>query len=140
MKYNNNKNLFNYIIKHDYKIIKDNNNFDNIIIKYDNKEILCEYLLLFSRLDNVLIWSNENPYIDQKTNYIITIIKNNIESLYNFNYSNISDKNIIEIMNYVLKNNFQIKYNDKIINLLWILTDKVGNIIQYYIVTKLIYF
>jgi hypothetical protein len=139
--YKNNKTFFNYIISHKYEIEKDKNYNDIAYIKYDDKILKCKYLCLFTiKSDNSLMWSYENPYMDLKTQYITKLIKNNISSSNVFNYLNINKNDLLKIINFIIKNDFEIKYNDEIIYPLWILNNNFKEYNQYFLITEIIYF
>jgi hypothetical protein len=133
----NNNNLFKHLIKINYKINKDKNNNNILYIIYDNNEIKCYYILLFIRdNNNNILWSDMNPYIDQYTNNIVKLIRNNI----NINDIKINDKKLYNILTKI-KN---IKYN-KIkefnnITCEWILSNNYNNYIEYYMITNIIYY
>ncbi len=150
--YKNNKLFFNFLIKKNYKIIKEQNSNEIIKISFDNNEVKCKYILLFTQLktnqaNNLkdkfsgIMWSFENPYIDQKTKNICQTIKNNIEDNIRLSDGNDNINNTInKIINYIIKSKLTIRYNDEIIKPLWIITDNSKEYKQFYLITDIIYF
>ena len=142
--YNNIKTFFNYILDKKYLIIKDPNSTEIIKITYDNNEVKCKYILLFSIENNdkinKLTWSYDNPYIDQKTKIISLFVKNTIEQKKIYNWNNFTQKELLNIINIIIKENLKINYEDEIINPLWIITGNIKNITQYYMITDIIYY
>lgn len=144
--YENIKNFFNYIIEKKYQIIKDPNSNDIMKIIYDNNEIKCKYILLFTieRLNkDRIIWSYSNPYIDQKTKTISLFIKETLDN-YNskkiFDWNNLSDKNLYQIINLIIRYNLKINWNNEIINPIWIILGDNKHFVQYYMITDIVYF
>lgn len=139
MNYNNSKSLFNYILQYKYKIKKDVENNDIMYINYKIGEIKCKYLLLFN-LDNnnIIHWSCDNPFIDQKTRIISLLIKNFVLNKIKIK-NNIYTEKINKILYLVLKENSDINFEDEKINFLWIITGKIKEAKQFYIITEIIY-
>ena len=144
--YNNIKTFFKYILEKEYLIIKDPNSTEIIKITYDNNEVKCKYVLLFSIENNEqinkLIWSYDNPYIDQKTKIISLLVKNRIEQKKKYNWDNFNQKELLNIINIIIKENLQInlEVEGEIINPSWIITGNIKNIIQYYMIIDIIYY
>ena len=140
MNWNQNKILFNYILTHKYTIKKDSESNNILYINYNNTELKCKYLLLFSiNNSNDILWSCDNPYIDQKTQTISLIIKNLLieqNNLKNISYNN----EIINGLKFILKNNTKINFNNELINLLWCLIGNIKEYKQIFIITEIIYF
>ncbi len=150
--YNNNKNFFNYIIENKYEIIKDSHSNDTLKIIYgNNSESKCKYILLFTieYLQNKslnVLWSCSNPYIDQKTRIISLFIKNAIEEQMNksnkssLNWDNFTEKDLLYVINIIIKENLKINYNGSIIEPIWVLQSNVKHFTQYYMITDIIYY
>ncbi len=148
--YDNNKTLFNYILSNKYEIIKDPNSNEIMKIISNNNEIKCKYNLLFTieysykddKKNNKLIWSYSNPYIDQKTKLISIFIKNALDDQYKnyWNWDNFSEKNVIELINIIIKQNLKIYYDGEFIDPIWIIKGDYSNYSQYYMITDIIYF
>ncbi len=134
------KNLFKYVMKFKYKIIKDTNLYDVLTIKYDNKEIKCKYLILFTIFDDKILWASDNIYNDNNNKSLVFWIKNLItEKNTNINLEKITTddlkllvKNIINLDNDLLKN-----YNT---NALCVITENIKEYKQFYLITELLYF
>jgi len=140
MNYKNCKNLFNYILEQNYIINKDSKNNDILYINYGNKDMKCKYLLLFSvDNNNNIIWSCDNPYVDQKTKYIISLIKKDILEKYKIKKI-LFDKDIEEKLKFLLKNNIKLIYDEEIINFMWIIKEKLKNYKNFYIINEIIFF
>ena len=138
MNYKENKIIFNYILEHKYSIIKDNESNNILYIKYGNKEIKCKYLLLFTQQNNSsIIWSCDNPYIDQKTKNIIMIIKNLIMKKFTFN-NVINTNEYYQILKYILNELKFIVFQEEKINFLWILKGIIKNYNHFYIINEII--
>ena len=146
--YNNIKSFFNYIINQKYEIIKDPNSNEIMKIIYDNNEIKCKYILLFSietsnknkEKNNNIIWSNYNQYIDQKTREISLFVKNSLELKKKYNWDNITKKELLTIINTIIKDNLIINYENENIYPMWIITGNITNFIQYYMITDIVYY
>ncbi len=140
--YGNIKLFFEYLIKNDYKIYKDENTNDILKIYYDNNEIKCKYILLFTqeKSNNKLIWSFDNPYIDQKTQWISQYIKYKLDTNKQINTINPDKKELLEIINSIIKGKLYVVYDDEVIKPLWIITDNTNEFKHYYMITDIIYF
>lgn len=134
------KNLFKYVMKFKYKIIKDINSYDILTIKYDNKEIKCKYLILFTIHDDTVLWASDNIYNDKNNRKIVSWIKNSItenNDKINLEVITTNDlkllvKNIINLNNELL-----INYNT---NALCVITENIKEYKQFYLITELLYF
>ena len=152
-----NNDLFKYLKNIKYKIKKDNNKNNIIYIDYDDKQIKCNYLLLFIEIksnsgSNNILWSCDNPFVDNYTHKITKLIKENLESLQNFvsldstgirsiDASRIPASNkIYEIIKYI--QNEKYKKNSELIgiNCEWILNNNYKEYVEYYMITRIIYF
>jgi len=120
--YNRNKLLFNTLLNNNYKIKKITNNLLNIIV--DNTKIQCKYILLFTIINKNILWADENPFNDKLTKDKIKLIKSKLDE------HKIKNNEIYKIINFLLK------YD----NNQWILTNKKNNILEYYIITEIIYY
>jgi hypothetical protein len=153
--YDNNKTLFNYILSNKYEIIKDPNSNEIMKIIYNNSEIKCKYNLLFTignsnknnkndKKNNILSWSYSNPYIDQKTKLISLFIKNALDEQdknnWNWDWDNFTEKNLIEIINIIIKENLKIYYDGEFIEPIWIIKGDYSKYSQYYMITDIVYF
>ena len=142
--YNDAKKIFNYIIKKNYKIKRDESNIEILYIENNDKIMKCKYILIFTIDNKKLIWSYENIYFDQKTKIISKLIEQNIKL--NIDYSNLNPNELLKIINNILKNENKIFFNNNLITPIWILsqnlliTEKNINLIQFYLITEIIYF
>lgn len=146
MNWTQTKILFYYISGKNYTIKKETYKNDILYINWNNFSIKCKYFLVFYiDTNNNIIWSCDNPYIDQKTIFLSNYIRNIFKS-------DIIDKTFnsetINFMKKLIKNNTSIIYNntnendisDEKINLLWFITGNYKNHKQFYIITDIIYF
>lgn len=134
------KNLFKYVMKFKYKIIKDTNSYDILTIKYDNKEIKCKYLILFTIHDEKILWASENIYNDKNNKNIVSWIKNLVlEKNDNINLDKITTDDLkILVKNIInLNNELLINYNT---NALCVVTENFKEYKQFYLITELLYF
>jgi hypothetical protein len=134
MNWKQNKTIFNNIISKKYTIIKDNNTNDILYIKWDRFEMKCKYFLAFT-VDkyNNIIWSCDNPFIDQKTKYFSLNIKN-----YFYN-ENIFTSQILNNLKKLMHNGMSFFYENDKINLMWCLVGDYKKYKQFYIITEIIY-
>lgn len=138
--YYNIKKLFKYIMKFDYKIIKDSDHYDMITIKYDNKELKCKYMILFTIKDEKILWSDENIYNDKKTRDLVGWLRNRIlESDKNFNFDIVNDSSLKLIVGEIIKLDDEIKKIHNL-NTFCILTENFKKYKLFYLITELIYF
>jgi len=142
--YKNIKIFFEYLITNNYKIQKDDNTNDILKIYYNNNEIKCKYILLFTEFknnnNNTLLWSFENPYIDQKTQWISKYLKYKLDLNKKINTNNPDKKEISLIVSYIIRDQINIVFDDEVIKPLWIITDNSDNYKYYYMITDIIYF
>jgi hypothetical protein len=142
MNYDNIKSLFNYILKHKYQIKKDNQYNDIMYIDYETGVIKCKYLLLFTLdKENKIFWSCNNPFIDQKTRKISLLIKNYLLKQTNIPNNVFTDK-INKFLYILLKKKDElnnINFENEKIDLLWMITGKIKEGKQIYIITEIIY-
>ncbi len=134
MDWKQNKIIFNHIINKEYLINKDINTNDILYISWDQFEMKCKYFLAFSvdKLNNI-IWSCDNPFIDQKTKYFSQNIKNN------FNEKNIFSLEIFNELKKLIQNGMSIIYEKDKVNLIWCLIGDYKKYKQIYIITEIIY-
>ncbi len=129
-----NKILFNYIINQNYIIKKDIETSNILFIKWKYFEMKCKYFLAFT-IDNceIITWSCDNPYIDQKTQYLSKIIKTKLNNQHKFNVDLLNNiKNIIQT-------NFVITYDDQKYKFIWCLIGNSKNLKHFYVITEIIY-
>jgi hypothetical protein len=144
--YKNIKIFFEYLITNNYKIQKDDNTNDILKIYYNNNEIKCKYILLFTEFKNTnnntntLLWSFENPYIDQKTQWISKYLKYKLDLNKKINTNNPDKKEISLIVSYIIRDQINIVFDDEVIKPLWIITDNSDSYKHYYMITDIIYF
>lgn len=134
MDWKQNKTIFNYIIEKEYFINKDTNTNDIIYISWDQFEMKCKYFLAFSvdKFDNI-IWSCDNPFIDQKTKYFSKNIKNN------FNEKKVFSSEILNDLKKIIQNGMSITYEEDKVYLMWCLIGNYKKYKQIYIITEIIY-
>ena len=121
--YNDAKKIFNYIIKKNYKIKRDESNIEILYIENNDKIMKCKYILIFTIDNKKLIWSYENIYFDQKTKIISKLIEQNIKL--NIDYSNLNPNELLKIINNILKNENKIFFNNNLITPIWILSQNL---------------
>lgn len=135
MDWTQNKIIFNYIINKNYLIKKDIHTNNTLFIKWDKFEMKCKYFMGFTvDVNNQILWSNDNPYIDQKTKYLSRVLKlklNLNEKTYNTNLLN-NIKNLIQ-------SNMSVEYDGEKINFLWCLVGNYKDYKQFYIITDIVY-
>lgn len=134
MNWKQNKIIFSHIMDKEYMIKKDVNTNDILYINWDQFEMKCKYFLAFTvDLSNNIIWSCDNPYIDQKTKYFSQYIKNSLGSKNHY-----SSQIMNELKNIIL-NGMSLVYEENKINLLWCLIGDYKKYRQFYIITDIIY-
>lgn len=137
MNWKQNKIIFNYILDQNYLIKKDIETNNIIFIKWDKFEVKCEYFLAFSvDQEKNILWSCDNPYLDQKTRYLSEIIKTNM--------NNNTDKNIfnLDVLNKIkniIQSDMSVICEDEKINFLWCISGNYKNYKQIYIITEIIH-
>ena len=134
MNWKQNKIIFNYIISKDYLIKKDIETNNTLFIKWDKFEMKCKYFLVFSIDENSnIIWSYDNPYIDQKTKYLSYVIKTQLDNKKIFNIDLLND------LKKIIQSNFYINYDNNKIYFLWCLIGSYKNFKQFYVITDIVY-
>jgi hypothetical protein len=134
MNWEQNKIIFNYIIDKNYLINKDIDKNDILYINWDNFEMKCKYFLAFTvDKSNNIIWSCDNPFIDQKTKYFSLYIKNSIVE------NKIFTKEILNELKNLIKNGVSLIFEEDKINLMWCLVGDYKKYKQIYIITEIIY-
>ena len=142
--------IFNNLLKNNYKIKKENNEI--LYIFYDgniDKKIKCKYTLLLTQKNitsdtSLIVWADANPYNDLITREIATKIRDIFLSKKNYildcNNQLIFNKDLSNIINNIIKNNYEISIKNKIINTLWVISNNLLDYIEYYIITDIIYY
>ena len=134
MNWKQNKIIFSYIMDKNYLIKKDVNTNDILYINWDQFEMKCKYFLAFTvDLSNNIIWSCDNPYIDQKTKYFSQYIKSSLGA------KNIYSSQIMNELKNIILNGMSLVYEENKINLLWCLVGDYKKYRQFYIITDIIY-
>jgi len=134
MNWKQNKTIFNHIINKEYFINKDTNTNNILYINWDQFEMKCKYFLAFSvDKSNNIIWSCDNPFIDQKTKYFSQNIKNNLGKKKVFSFE------IINELKEIIKNGMSIIYEEDKVDLIWCLIGDFKKYKQIYIITEIIY-
>lgn len=130
-----NKNIFSYIMDKNYIIKKDINTNDILYINWEQFEMKCKYFLVFTvdELNNIM-WSCDNPFIDQKTKYFSQCIKSNIgvETI-------IFTPQILNDFKKMIQNKMSFVYGDDKINIIWCLVGEYKKYKQFYVITEIIY-
>lgn len=135
----NTKNLFKYIMKYKYNIIKDPNIYNILTIRYDNKELKCKFLILFTLYDKQIMWADANVYNDKKNRNIVTWLKNNLSDSEEIDLEKLSDKKIKKIVKKVIDSNKELSRSFDI-NALCVITENYKEYKQFYLITELINF
>jgi hypothetical protein len=150
--YKKNKMIFGELIDKHYKIKKDSIDKNTLMIISNNKEIKCKYIMFLvekhineKNKESLIIWSDSNPYIDHFTREISKIIRNTLqqEKTYLLNQNNqiIIKKDLLDLMNSLIKNQYNfLDKSGKSINCNWVLTQEQNKMIEYYMVTDIIYY
>ena len=134
MNWKQNKIIFSHIIEKEYLIKKDVNTNDILYINWEQFEMKCKYFLVFTvDLLNNIIWSCDNPYIDQKTKYFSQHIKSNLRE------KNIYSSQIMNDLKNLILGGMSLVYEENKINLLWCLVGDYKKYRQFYIITDIIY-
>lgn len=134
MNWKHNKILFNYIINQDYLIKKDNETNNTLFIKWKQFEMKCKYFLAFSiDNENIITWSCDNPYIDQKTHYLSNVIKTKLSNIKIFNIELLND------IKKIIQSNLFVTYDNEKYYFLWCLIGSYKNFKQFYIITEIVY-
>jgi hypothetical protein len=131
----NNNDFFKFLKKLNYKIKKDNESNNIIYIHIGEKQIKCNYLLLFVEINNKLLWSCDNIFTDPKTQNITRVIKENLSKN---NKSLLKNNKIYEIIKTIKNSKKEDLDNNKCE---WILSKNIDeNCVEYYMITDIIYF
>jgi hypothetical protein len=156
--YKKNKLIFNEIIGDKYKIKKDTHDKNYLFIYSNNKVIKCKYLLFLTEKhlkksqnettalpDSLIIWSDSNPYIDQYTREISSIVRETLlthkKYILSQNNQLILKSDLQDLVNSLIKNQYNfLDKSAKSINCNWVLTSSQENITEYYMITDIIYY
>jgi hypothetical protein len=139
MDWKQNKTIFNYIGENDYSIIKDQDYTDILNIKWDKFDMKCKYFLAFTvNNKNEIIWSFDNPYIDQKTKYLSYQIKLNMKLPEN-ELKIFSNEFITCLKKNIIQSRINIFLDNEQINFIWCLVGKFKKYKQFYIITDIVY-
>ena len=134
MNWKQNKIIFNHIIDKEYLINKDTNTNDILYINWEQFEMKCKYFLAFTvDKDNNILWSCDNPFIDQKTKYFSQNIKSNLEKKKYFTSEILND------LKKLIQNGMNFIYEEDKVNLIWCLIGDYKKYRQFYIITEIIY-
>jgi len=130
-----NKTIFSHIINKEYIIKKDINTNDILYINWEQFEMKCKYFLAFTVDEtNNIIWSCDNPFIDQKTKYFSQCIKSNLGI-----EIKIFTSQILNDLKRMIQNEMSFVYGEDKINILWCLVGKYNKYKQFYVITEIIY-
>lgn len=134
MNWKQNKIIFSNIIGKEYLIKKDVNTNDILYISWEQFEMKCKYFLAFSVDEqNNILWSCDNPFIDQKTKYFSQNIKINLRGEKIFTSSTLN-----EIKN-LLHNGMSFIFEDEHVILIWCIVGNYKKYKQFYIITEIVY-
>lgn len=134
MNWKQNKIIFSQIMNKEYVINKNTETNDILYIKWDKFVMKCKYFLAFTVGEsNNIIWSCDNPYIDQKTKYFSQNIKNNLGGELIFS------SQVLNNLQKLLHNGMTFIYNEDNINIIWCLFGDYKKYKQFYIITEIIY-
>lgn len=135
MNWKQNKTIFSHIMDKDYTIKKDVRTNDILYINWEQFEMKCKYFLAFAVDEiNNIIWSCDNPYIDQKTKYFSQCIKSNL-GLENKIFST----QVLNDLKQMIQNRMSFVYGEEKINIIWCIFGEYKKYRQYYIITEIIY-
>jgi hypothetical protein len=130
-----NKTIFSHIIDKEYMIKKDVNTNDILYINWEQFEMKCKYFLAFTVDEtNNIIWSCDNPFIDQKTKYFSQCIKSNLGR-----ETKIFTPQILNDLKRMIQDGMSFVYSEDKINILWCLVGKYNKYKQFYVITEIIY-
>lgn len=134
MNWKQNKIIFTHIMNKEYLIKKDINTNDILYINWEQFEMKCKYFLAFTvGVSGNIIWSCDNPYIDQKTKYFSQNIKTSLGA------KNIYSSQIMNELKNLILGGMSLVYEENKINLLWCLVGDYKKYRQFYIITEIIY-
>lgn len=138
MNWTQNKKFFNYIIKNKYSIRKDTNTNNILYISWKKLNIKCKYFLLFVVNENEeILWSCDNIFIDNKTQYLSDYVKTSVIEN-GINEKKFNEK-ILNLIKKKFESNTNIEYLNEKINLMWVITERLNNCKFYYVITEIIY-
>jgi hypothetical protein len=150
--YKKNKMIFKELFDKNYKIKKDTNDNQNLIIYSNDKEIKCRCIMFMikkiineKKNENLIIWSDSNPYVDQYSREISELIRQTLlkEKNYILNQNNqiITTNDLENLISNMIKNQYNfLDKSGKSINCNWILTNKMNDLVEYYMITDIIYY
>lgn len=134
MEWKQSKEIFSHIMDKEYEIKKDINTNNILFISWEQFEMKCKYFLAFTVDEtNNIIWSCDNPYIDQKTKYFSLNVKSTLGN------ENIFSSQIINNLKNLIHNGMSFVYEEDEINLIWCLVGEYKKYKQFYIITEIIY-
>lgn len=134
MNWKQNKIIFTHIINKEYIIKKDIDTNDILFINWEQFEMKCKYFLAFTVDEsNNIIWSSDNPYIDQKTKYLSLNIKTNLGGI------NTYSSQVMNDLKNLLHNGMSFVHEENKINFIWCLVGNYKKYKQFYIITDIIY-
>lgn len=135
MNWKQNKTIFTHIIDKDYIIKKDVNTNDTIYINWDSFEMKCKYFLAFTvDENNKIIWSCDNPFIDQKTKYFSQCIKSNLGI-----ETKIFTSQILNDLKKMIQDEMKFVYEEDKIKIIWCIIGEYKKYNQFYVITEIIY-
>jgi hypothetical protein len=138
MNWEQSKIIFNHIIKSKYVIRKDLSKNDILYISWKKLNVKCKYFLAFVVNEmNEILWSCDNIFIDNKTQFLSKHIKTLIsaDGIDNKKF----DKKFASLIKKIFESNDNIKYMEERINLIWVVTGTQHNYKYYYVITEIIY-
>jgi hypothetical protein len=151
-----NKIIFNKIITNKYKIKKDPDEKNILFIINEEKNIKCKYILFMiekvihiNKNDedlskSIIIWSDSNPYIDIYTQQVSHNIRSKLLNTNNnlINNSNqlILKKDLNNLIKFMIKNQTNFTIDESNIYCQWIITNNLNNIVEYLMITDIIYY
>jgi hypothetical protein len=153
--YTKNKLIFNKIIGEKYKIKKDPNEKNILFIESKDKKIKCKYIMFLienpinntnkQKAKSIIMWSDSNPYMDIYTQELSQIIRKKLllsdnNNLIDQNNQIIFKEDLDNLIKILIKNQFV--FSDKNNNdnyCQWIITNNNNNIIEYFMITEIIY-
>lgn len=135
MNWKQNKTIFSHIMNKNYIIRKNPNTNDILYINWEQFEMKCKYFLVFTIDDsNNIIWSCDNPYIDQKTKYFSQCVKSVIGS-----NNKIFTSQILNDLKRLIHDGMSFVYEENNINMIWCIYGDYKKYKQFYIITEIIY-
>ncbi len=135
MDWKQNKIIFNYIASKKYLIKKDTLTNNILYIGWDKFEMKCKYFMAFSiNNEGKIFWSCDNPYIDQKTQYLSHTLKSNLkveQKIYN--------SDILNMVKNLIHSGTSVEYDGNKINFLWGLVGNYKTHKQFYVITEIVH-